>query len=512
MAVDKPNRLIGPLLVIALLMPVGAGMAATFPDRMQEALESWDLVTARQILAEVAGASRPRTVLATDGYIRFLQGDYAGAEDALVRSGDSGARGLLDRVRDTRAALEGFATVLSPSRRFEIRYESGMDEAMLPYLMDAADASFERLSRTMAMTVPIPIRIEIVPGTRVLASMTGESEEALDASGAVAVCKYFKIVMVSPSRTHWGYPFADTIAHELVHFFLTMRSGDRLPVWFQEAVAKYLEPTRRGDPPGTLSRTLVRLLSDAVANGRLIPVSDIRSSLIHLKGPDQVALAFAQLSSFAGFLERTAGTGVLVRMADEFRQGDQDVAVLRATGRTLAQNLEEWNRAIVREGLGRGDAPGPGGTLLRESVRDPMAGLSQELAAKVRIGDLLRHQGKHRAAVSVFESVIGAQTSPHPVLVARLTSAWIEAGQASRVLDILDRLRLDEREFAMLSRERGRALEFLGRHAEAEGPLLIAVRTDPYDPATHEALYRVMTALGRPDLADRERRLLGLWR
>ncbi len=57
----------------------------------------------------------------------------------------------------------------------------------------------------------------------------------------MAVCRHRKVMIVSPAEFPNGYPYADAVAHEMVHFFLVARAGEDLPVWFQEATAKYLE-------------------------------------------------------------------------------------------------------------------------------------------------------------------------------------------------------------------------------------------------------------------------------
>jgi Flp pilus assembly protein TadD len=88
----------------------------------------------------------------------------------------------------------------------------------------------------------------------------------------------------------------------------------------------------------------------------------------------------------------------------------------------------------------------------------------------------------------------------------------VDAGNPEAAEAVLDAAGVDEEEFAYVARERGRALARSGRFAEAESPLRTAVRTDPWDPETHEALARVYGATGRADLAEREQRLAGAWR
>ncbi len=471
------------------------------------AMDHWEVARARVLIDQADPAGRTRSLALARGALHFLAGEYEAAEETLARLGDGADNALLARVRATRAVTAGLATAWSPTRRFVVRFSPGPDEALLPYLLEAAEAAFDVLSAHLSMTVPVPVRIEVLPSVAALAAASGADATDLVRSGAVAVCDFNKLMILSPSQLPYGYPFADTVAHELVHLFLTVRAGHRVPVWFQEAAAKYLEPAWRSQAPGTLHRSMNELLGDALASGRLVPFDELRTTLSRMPSPERTALAFAQLSSFAAFLVSIEGADVLGRLADELRVGDEEVALLRATGKTLDELEAAWLKRLVQGGLSPQE--GGRGVLVRESD-PPDASLSPPAVSLLRVGDLLRRKGHPAQAAERYARVVAAH--PHPLLVARLAAALNEAAQPERVLTLLDRVALDEVEWAILSRERGRALVALGRYSEAEEPLMRAVRTDPYDPGTHEALARVMAAQGRSADADREQRLAAMWR
>lgn len=499
-----PRHLVVAVLAVAVW---GGGVRLAGAGPIGTALDRWDLAAAQALIDEADPTGRSRALTVARGSVLFLGGQYEAAEQLLERAADPAADALLTRVRATRMLTAGMATAWSASRRFVARYEPGPDEAMLPYLLEAAEAAFDVLADHLRMTVPVPVRIEILPSIDALAVASATNREDLARSGAVAVCDFNKVMLLSPSQLPHGYPYADTMAHELVHHFLTVRSGHRLPVWFQEAVAKFLEPAWRGAAPGTLHRSMSELLADARVSGRLVRFDEMRPSLSRMPTPERTALAFAQLSSFAGYLVATEGADVLVRLADEMRVGDEEVAVLRATGKTLDELQAAWMTAVAQEGL-----PDPArarGVLVRES-EPPEPGLHPAAQAHLRVGDLLRRKGHPGPAAERYARVV--ESNPHPLLVARLAAALNEAGAPQRVLELLDRLAMDEIEWPVLARERGRALVAMGRHRDAETPLMWAVRNDPYDPGTHEALARVMAALGRPAEADREQRLAAMWR
>jgi Flp pilus assembly protein TadD len=487
-------------------------LAADGP-RLSAALSAWDVRAARAMLQKGLDGVPRRDLPQLWGTLLLLEGEPARAEEMLAHATGPEAARLRVVAKGYRDVTKDLAVAVSPSGRFEVAYRPGPDEAVLPYLMEAADAAFDDLSRRLAMTVPTPVRILVLPTFEDLSAATGLTPSQLDASGAVAACAFNRIHIVSPSRMPRGYPYADTVAHELVHYFLTIRAGDRVPLWLQEGAAKALEQTWRGAPLGQVHRTLQRLLADAVVRGRLLPFSSLGTSLARMQRPEDTALAFAELASFVTWLSGHQGPRILPRLLDELNVADEAVAVLRATGHTLEELRSDWIASLVREGM-PGEAAGARtrGTLLMETAGDPLPEMTAEAAAQFRLGDLLRLSGRPGAAADKYRIVLGSMQPPHPEIVARLAGALVDAGNPEAAEAVLDAAGVDEEEFAYVARERGRALARSGRFAEAEAPLRTAVRTDPWDPETHEALARVYGATGRADLAEREQRLAGAWR
>jgi tetratricopeptide (TPR) repeat protein len=385
-----------------------------------------------------------------------------------------------------------------------------VDEAMLPYLVEALEAQFDALTARLAMVVPVPVRVEVVGTLRGLAADAGIPEEDVRGSGVVAAARFNKLVIVTPSQVRWGYPYADTAAHELVHHFLTIRGGDRIPVWFQEAAARYLESLWRGGEAGVLHRGMRDLLASAAAQGRLIPLTTLRRSLARIGGMGETALAFAELSSFAAWLEREHGPTVLARLVDALASGDEDKAMARVTGATLAAASQAWSRELFQAGAPAGRSATPVRAV--EQDREAASAIPPEVADDVRLGDLLAAEGRHLAAAVRYRKALAALPEPRPAVVARLATALVDGGENAAAVAALDEARLDEAEYPVLAGARGRALVALGRAREALSPLLDAARSDPYDPAVHAAMEAAFRAAGDLEAAERERRLAALWR
>lgn len=426
----------------------------------------------------------------------LMDGDYKRALEMLENApkGDSAFSRLLRVARAGIVATRD--AVRTMTQRFTISYPPGVDEMMIPYLAEALEEQYDALLVRLGFVVPVPIRVEVVSSVRTLAEASGLAEEDVVASGVVAISCFNKIVVLSPSQMEWGYPYADTAAHELVHHFLTFRGGDKIPVWFQEAVAKYLERLWRGEA-GFLHAGLQAALASAAANGRLIPITSLRRSMANLGGMEHTALAFAELSSFAGWLERRFGPLVFIRLLDAMIETDEERAFLRVTRMTLADASKAWSNELGQ---------------LTSSTAELKTNDQGVTGDEVRLGDLLLSGGKSAAAARAYSVAMQSSQMNTLALVVRLATALLESGDYKGTIETIGRSRFDESEFPVLAGLRGRALVALGRFHESLGPLLEAVRTDPYDQKIHAALELAFRAVGDNEAADRERRLTLLWR
>src|SRR5690606_7928550 len=71
-----------------------------------------------------------------------------------------------------------------------------------------------------------------------LSAVSGLPLEAAETTGTVAVARWGRVTMVSPRAMQRGFPWADTLAHEITHLLISRATADRAPLWLQEGVAK----------------------------------------------------------------------------------------------------------------------------------------------------------------------------------------------------------------------------------------------------------------------------------
>ena len=444
-------------------------------------------------------------VLMVSALIRFHQGDYSGALDAVGRArrttGD--ARVLSSIIEATHAATEHFVEARSSDGRYVVRHAPGTDEILVPYALEALRKADTALTNDLGYRAPGPIRLEIYPTPATLAAVSTLSIEEIERTGTIALCKWDRLMVTSPRALVRGYPWMDTVSHELVHLLLTRASRDRAPVWFQEGIAKFLERRWRNEAPGARLAPAARaLLVQASRGGSLLPFERLHPSIARLPNQEQAALAFAQVATFFDYYHATFGADALRSTIERVAGGEDARDALSEVAQLPWPRIERGWRESIR-GLRVAQDP-PRLLPLRFRRSGGAENLDDELPVAraqrfFRLGDLLYSRGRPRAAAREYERA-HELLPDDPRIASRLGRASVEAGEVGSAIQALERVRSRYPEHASLHAALGEAHLVQGDLTRARRSLTEAIRLNPFDPAPHCAL----TVAGH-DEATRER-------
>jgi hypothetical protein len=94
-----------------------------------------------------------------------------------------------------------------------------------------------------------PLRIDLVRDLFSLSAVSGLPVAAAETTGTVAVARWGRVTMITPRATSLGYPWEDTLAHEITHLALSRATRDNAPLWLQEGIAKREETRWRPERP-----------------------------------------------------------------------------------------------------------------------------------------------------------------------------------------------------------------------------------------------------------------------
>ncbi len=501
--------------IIVVIIGSADRVCADDLSRFDDEIESWRLTEARAILTELdkPSATSPRGRYLT-GKLLFFEGDYKKALDEFRRAiegarAELGWKVLRDRAAQTERVFSGLAKEQGASGEFVYRYAGGPDALLVPYAEEALSVQLEALHQVLGDRPDYAIEIDILPDVESLADVTGLTIEQIERTGTVGVTKYGRVMIVSPRCLATGYPWLDTLAHELTHLVITRVSRNRAPIWLHEGIAKLLERRWRGDRLGALTPEEAYLLDRATREGRLIPLRRFHPSVAHLPNQEDAALAYAQVLSLMQYLEQKLGHSWTRQLLERIGKDQSIDDALVALSKFRLRRLYLWWRQAVS---GRRQTPVPAVSLMKRRFKRGKAtgesGLESLLGAEVRrhlrVGDLLRLRGHARAAVVEYRRADSLAESPSPEISDRLGGSLLELKDYRAVAEMLPPLAELYPAHSTIFVQLGEALKAEQRFAEAAEALERANAINPFHPDVHCALKEAYVALGRETQAKLE--------
>ncbi|MFN7430570.1 MAG: peptidase MA family metallohydrolase [bacterium] len=157
------------------------------------------------------------------------------------------------------------------------------------------------------------------------------------------------IAMESPrdGRGHSGaYDWARVLRHEYVHTVGLSRTGNRLPHWFTEAQAVFLEQAPR-------DYNTVQLLAQTLNTDDLFDLNEINIAFTRPKRPQDRALAYAQGHWMYQFMVERFGAEAPLRLMDHFAKGareEEAFTTVLGTGREgFMQAFKPWAHGQLQQ-------------------------------------------------------------------------------------------------------------------------------------------------------------------
>lgn len=473
--------------VPAVAQPSVAGRLA----RARAALSAQDVDAAAAELEALGDAlpadARARAEL---GRLRFYQGRYADAAELLhaaVR--DLGPHApvqiseLAGMARATAELTASFSEQHSADGRYSVRLPA--DQALLaPYALETLRQADALLTDVLGGDRPRPLRLEIYATAADLARVSPLTQEAIETSGTIALAKYDKLMITSPRALIRGYPWRDTIAHELTHLVLARVSRGRAPVWLQEGTAKLLERRWREPDADPLDPVGRGLLAEAARDHQWIPFSRLHPSIALLPSQRSAALAFAEVTHFMARFERRAGTGALARVATALARGDDArTAVAAEAGRPWAELEREARATLPRAPPGPADFR-PLRFAHAGSGEEAEGASPREVRERLRLGDLLTEGGHASAARIEFEAASRA-APPDPDVAWRLARAALASQRPEDARDVLVAMARRTPDHEPVLAWLAQALRATGDASGASRAARRAIGVNPFDPLPH---------------------------
>jgi hypothetical protein len=363
-----------------------------------------------------------------------------------------------------------------------LRTRKGKDVLLVPYALEGLEKAYAALSKDLGYSSKEKIRVEVYESAQALARVSPLSVAEIKASGTIALCKYNRLMITTPRALLRGYPWLDTLSHELVHFLVTKRGRGNVPIWLQEGLAKFLETRWRGEPGLAVDQMSVALLLKAAKTNTLIPFAKMHPSIAKLPTQEAAALAFAEVEAAMRMLYERGGQTALTELVSAMAHGFTDrQAVAQAYGKSFEHFEADWRKDVARPRDRAAQAP-----VSRAKKHKPLV-FKEDAKGRSAKAEAPEGESADQGAISDVEAKKAYRLGEIFLARRRWAAAAAEYGKArAKIKDTVP----------ALSRRYALACLQLKRNDDALEALTGAVTTDPNDEAAQALLARVHVARG----------------
>lgn len=490
-------------------------------ERLHQLVEDWQIPEARAELEPLLSSTPDdpglNVVLAN---VQLNEGDYAGAVatlDRVVKQLDGpippGLADFRSMVQRTHEALKDFDEHVTPDKRFLVRTH-GRDKLLVPYVVEVLRKVDDVLAADFAYRPAGQVVVEIYPDITYLAKVSPLTEAEIETSGTIALCKYNRLMFTSPRALVRGYGWRDTVAHEFVHYYVTRKSRNTVPIWLHEGIAKFQEARWRLDPGYPLEPPQEDLLARSWKADKLVTFDQMHPSMAKLPSQEAAALAFAEVHTVIQYLHKKKGYAGINGLIERLRDGDEmNVALNRVYGVDLGGLWSSWKGQLAS--LALKTYPGlvqtslkfkrPGEAEGEEESAD--IGTIEEKRVKdlTHLGELLRARGRLVAALKEYDKAQALGGDGNPMLQNAVATTLVAMRRFAEVPERLTRVRSYYPDYLPTWVNLGETYVNLGRREEAITAFEAALGVNPFHPRVHDALAQLYTEAGRADDAARAR-------
>jgi len=222
----------------------------------------------------------------------------------------------------------------------------------VPYITRVAEQARRAVQADLGVELPRPLRIDVVRDLFSLSSVSGLPLEAAETTGTVAVARWGRVTLLSPRASRHGYPWQDTLAHEIVHLALSRATRDFAPLWLQEGVAKRQEQRWREPRPFDDAGSHDLIAERALLTGNSVGVDSLGPSIAMLPSADAASIAFSEVTSFVNFwIEKNGRAAFRLLLGDlkGLADRDPDPALRTVTGFGLHDWIAIWQQHLLQQ-------------------------------------------------------------------------------------------------------------------------------------------------------------------
>jgi tetratricopeptide (TPR) repeat protein len=421
---------------------------------------------------------------------------------------------FLDYILQVAKNGESFEEV--KTEHFIVRYSHSTDSILLSYAEQVLERVYYEIGLDLESYPTEPVVVEIYPNLESFTLASTLSENDIKTTGVVGICKFNRIMILSPRLLPQGYTWFDTLAHEYTHYLIFLKSGNTVPVWLHEGIAKFEEKRWKEKKRNVLNPFYETLLAKALRANNLVPIEKMHPSLGKLSSAYEAQLAFAQVGTIVDFLVEKWGNNSLVDLLNNMREkNDYKVAIKEVTKKNFADFYDTWIKDLRSRNLKERIPQVKVKELRFEEKRAGSKDQSGDLVELddaqarnyTRLGDMLRTRGRLKGATYEYEKALHFDPLS-PIILNRLASTLSAYGEYDKAKEKLTPLFELHPEYLETYTNLGKIYLEKGNLNKAEEAYTQAISINPFNPEIHMALISIYKKLGRTDLEEFEKKVL----
>lgn len=486
-------------LGMILIVPVvGANETGNLIIQGHNYLREWDLKEAFEKANKfLKNSPDSAPALYLMGLVHFYRTEYKEAIDYLQRASDLNPRDrriqeFLDFASKTYKITKLFSEY--QSEHFILRLSKEKDEVLVGYALSALEKAYQEVGGDLGFFPKGKLVVEVYPTSEDFNIASSLSKRDMEVSGAIGICKFARIMILSPRNLVRGYRWMDTLTHEYAHFLINRISKARCPLWLHEGIAKYEETRWRRREVEVLTPSYQTLLARALKEDGLISFERMSPSLVKLDTREEVQLSFAEVATAVEFIVRNYGQKRLFLILQELgRKRDLSQVFSSQLGVSFAQFQEDWRRYLKDKGLEI--LPGIGAERLRlkgsgEEYQEEE--LLQEIEAiktrnHVRLGDMFRRRGMFKAAIIEYRKA--SELSPNnAIILNKLGKAYLLIRDPAKAIQSYRAVINAHPNYVTTYTNLGDLYLSLGNPEEAIENYQESIQINPFNPWVHKNL------------------------
>ena len=505
------------LLASAAIPPARAGLQEDL-RKGYGLIDQWRIEEAEHYVEELLKQNvRSGDVHFLKARVEFFKGNYTEAWNILkdVEDVEDVVKDFKGLVSRTQKATEKFVT--RETRHFKIRYIDGPDEILISFAEKVLEESYQVLGKVIGHFPKEKILVEIYPGREEFSKISPLTLKDIMTSGTVALCKYRRIMIITPASSLRGYNWMDTLSHEFTHYLLSSASHNNVPLWLHEGIAKYLESYWRQG--GRMTPIMETVLASGIQNDYLVSLDSMMPSFAKLKTAEDVQLAYAEVSTMVDYMIELKGEAIISKLVRDLRDDRTfEDALQKNLGMDLDTFQRQWKQHIKSLKL----RTIPGLRVLRFEFKEKdgiqnkpeseIPGAFDAIGGKrardlILLGDMLKQRQRVNAAIIEYEKAIKEASTLSPVLYNKLGATYLQDKRYDQAEELLNTSLGYYPDFPPTLVNLGELHFHKENMDQAEHFFQQAVRLNPFNPLLHRRLISLYRTTRQEEKLKNQERL-----